>query len=124
MRITWNTEIDAPCCPGEIIADDGRTLLIQTDWDYPGVALSFGWSLRDVQRCGECGHVQTEGLDGEKHPLCADCMQPFVPCDHDGTDGTVDCPECGLTAGEFISAAGDWLHDNDGATVTNPGYFE
>ena len=27
-----------------IEADDGRTVLIQTDWDYPGVASVFGWS--------------------------------------------------------------------------------
>jgi hypothetical protein len=25
-------------------ADDGRDVLIQTDWDYPGVASIFGWS--------------------------------------------------------------------------------
>jgi hypothetical protein len=25
-------------------ADDGRTILVQTDWDYPGLARAFGWS--------------------------------------------------------------------------------
>jgi hypothetical protein len=25
-------------------ASDGRTVLIQTDWDFPGVASTFGWS--------------------------------------------------------------------------------
>jgi hypothetical protein len=27
-----------------LCADDGRELVIQTDWDYPGVASTFGWS--------------------------------------------------------------------------------
>ena len=31
-------------------ADDGRDLLIQLDWDYPGVASTFGWS---PCRCGQ-----------------------------------------------------------------------
>lgn len=29
-----------------ITAEDGRDLLIQTDWDYPSVASSFGWNGR------------------------------------------------------------------------------
>lgn len=31
-------------------AADGRSILIQTDYDFPGVASSFGWS---ACRCGE-----------------------------------------------------------------------
>jgi len=27
--------------------DEANTLLIQTDWDFPGVARSFGWSGED-----------------------------------------------------------------------------
>lgn len=27
-----------------LVADDGRELLVQTDWDFPGVAQTFGWS--------------------------------------------------------------------------------
>jgi hypothetical protein len=27
-----------------IEAEDGRTVYVQTDWDYPGVASSFGWA--------------------------------------------------------------------------------
>ena len=99
--ITWSTDVNAPCCPGEIVAEDGRSILVQTDWDYPSVAQSFGWSLRNVQRCPYCGG-----------------------CDHSSTDGTVDCPECGVTAGAFIAAAGEWLRDNDGTTAEDPGYFE
>ena len=30
--------------------DDNQSVLIQTDWDYPSVAQSFGWS--GLCRCG------------------------------------------------------------------------
>jgi hypothetical protein len=29
--------------------NDDETTLIQSDWDYPGVAQSMGWSLASVQ---------------------------------------------------------------------------
>lgn len=113
MTITWDTDCNAPGCPGQIVAEDGRSVLIQTDWDYPGVASSFGWSIRDAQRTYD-GDVDS---DGQEH-------DDPVPCDHDGTDGTVTCPTCGMTAGEFIGAAADWLTDHDGATADDPGYFD
>jgi len=31
---------------------------------------------------------------------------------------------CGVQAGEFISAAGEWLRENDGVTADDPGYFD
>lgn len=98
--ITWNTDVNAPCA-GEILAEDGRSVLVQTDWDYPGTADTFGRDKREVQQ-----------EDRRERP-----------CDHSGTDGTVDCPDCGLTATDFIAAAGDWLAANDGATAEDPGYF-
>lgn len=109
MTITWNTDVNAPGCPGEILGEDGRSILIQTDWDYPGTARTFGWTLDTVQR----KPTEQEEENGADVPHC----------DHDGTDGTVDCKECGCTAGDFISAAYDWLADNDGATADDPGYF-
>lgn len=45
-------------------------------------------------------------------------------CSHSGTDGTVPCKDCGLTASDFITAAYDWLSDNEGAKAEDPGYFE
>jgi len=30
-----------------IMAEDGRDILIQTDFDFPGVARSFGWNGED-----------------------------------------------------------------------------
>lgn len=128
MQITWNTEVNAPCCPGEIIAEDGRTVLIQTDWDYPGVAGSFGWSTQLVQHCPECGvvHVDRDDVHSRGYPVefnCPDCRRLCInPCPHQTTDGTVDC-DCGMPAGEFIDAARDWLESNDGATASDPGYF-
>ena len=117
--ITWNTGVDAPCCPGEIVAEDGRSILIQTDWDFPGVANCFGWSTRLVQRCLQCDGIADIMPDG--HALCCETWAP--ECDHDPTDGTVDCPDCGVTASEFIAAAGAWLQEHDGATADDPGYF-
>ena len=99
--IMWNTDVNAPCCPGEIVDQEtGKTVLVQTDWDYPGVASTFGWSLRDVQQ-----------PDRDE------------PCNHDRIDGTVDCEDCGLTASDFIGAAEEWLSDNDGVEADDPGYF-
>jgi hypothetical protein len=67
----------------------------------PAVARAFGWNMQGVQ-------------------------QPFVtpkPCDHSCTDGTIDCPDCGITVAQFISEARCWLDDHDGATADDPGYF-
>ena len=106
-KIMWNTDVNAPCCPGEIVeiredGTEGRSRLIDCDWEFPGVASSFGWSIAGVQRRGyhERGY-----------------------CEHDSTDGTVACKQCGTKAGDFIAAAYDWLLDNDGATADDPGYF-
>lgn len=103
MTITWQTDCKAPSCPGQIVADDGQTRLVQVDGDCPGVATAFGWSLRSVQY-----------IDGI---TCAD------PCEHSATDGTVPCPACGITASVFIGAARDYLDENDGTAVDDPGYF-
>lgn len=103
-KIIWNTDVNAPCCPGEILNcdDESKSILIQTDWDFPGTAQTFGWSLRQVQ---------------------APRRKRKNKCRHNGTDGTVDCKECGLTATDFISAAYDWLMSHDGAIAEDPGYF-
>ena len=126
--ITWNTDVDAPGCHGEIVAEDGRTMPVYCDFECPSVAGTFGWSVRFVQKCPACGSVSSyDDLDlNEESPYCTgkhDCrVQNFSCCDHD-TDGTVDCKQCGVTASEFISDAADWLRENDGVTVEDPGYF-
>lgn len=35
---------DGPHSTFLLCAENGRTALVQTDWDYPGVAARFGWS--------------------------------------------------------------------------------
>src|SRR5689334_13889107 len=76
--------------------------LVQTDWDYPGVAQSLGWSLRRVQ------------WKGKREPIVV-YLKRTPPrghgCDHSRTDGTIACPDCGIPASNFISAAGDFLSD-------------
>jgi len=73
----------------------GKSILIQTDYDYPGTAMTFGW-------------VPTVGPGN---------------CEHSGTDGTVDCARCGRTASEFINEAHQYLDDHIGDQAEDPGYF-
>jgi hypothetical protein len=72
--------------------------LVQTDWDYPGVARTFGWNIRNMQRGG------------------ADCA-------HSSTDGTIECAECKVTPSCFIADAAGYLDSNLGKIVEDPGYF-
>ena len=65
------------------------TLYVQNDYDFPGLAANLGWSKVGVQK--------DEGV-----------------CLHRWTDGTVSCPDCGLTAAFFINCAAHWLDDHDG----------
>jgi len=118
--ITWDAYPPAPC-QGQILSDDDRSILVQTDWDYPGIATTFGWDKTSIQFCLECHVIDCEFMDDY---LCPKCNEHYQYCDHTHTDGTVDCKDCGLTATDFIGAASDWLDDNDGATVEDPGYFE
>jgi hypothetical protein len=102
------------------VADDGRTVLVQTDWDYPGTASTFGWNIADVQQPLYCDDEDTPCDDMS----CPVCTADHPHCDHCGTDGTVDCRDCGVTASEFIGAAREWLENNDGAQAEDPGYFD
>jgi hypothetical protein len=70
----------------------------QVDYDFPDLARTLGWN-------GKIGRER---------------------CRHSGTDGTVKCPDCGRTAGEFISAAQAWLDRHNGCVFRNKGqeYFD
>lgn len=46
MQITLET---SPPCAYILRAESGQTVLIQTDWDFPGAASTFGWMSCD---CG------------------------------------------------------------------------
>jgi len=100
--------------------EQGNELMfVQTDWDYPALASRFGWSLRDVQHCRHCKRPLNVNADDHGAVRCEDCgkRKGNVYCDHGGTDGTVDCKECGLKVGDFLGAAFDFLAENDGTTA-------
>ena len=97
MDITWNTHAHTGCI-GKIVSPDSREVHIYADWDIPGVAMIFGWSVDKVRPIG--------------------CM-----CEHIGTDGTIDCPTCKLPVVDFIASARQWLEENDGAKAEDPDYF-
>ena len=63
-----------------------QSVLIQTDWDFPGVARNCRWN-------GKVGRER---------------------CSHRGTDGTIDCPNCKLKALDFITAAANYLNRHCG----------
>lgn len=86
---------DLGCYSVSQIRKNGKSIFIQSDRDFPVLASSFGWNMR-----------------GRK-------------CKHEGTDGTVNCPDCGKTATEFINEAIRFLDDNDGKImIDNYGYFD
>ena len=130
MTITWHTGVEGAI--GAIVPDDEgyECVIVQTDWDYPTVASTFGWTTELVQPCPICGIVflTREAVMSRGYPVefvCPKCQTVRVnPCCHQTTDGTVDCPDCDLKAGHFIEAAGQYLLDNDGQTAEDPGYFE
>lgn len=74
--------------------DDRRDLVIQSDWEYPSIAMAFGWS-----------------------PCCR-CSRSC----RGATDGTIDCAR--RKASEHIAQAQKWLDSHIGKRVVDPGYFE
>lgn len=122
---------DAPCCIKLESEDGSKSVLIQTDWDWPGVASNFGFLLHSVQKCDRC-HLISTRLVNVVVKYCRHCPDAVGNigtnvagahvCDHYGTDGTIDCVECGVKAGDFISAARVFIDEHDGATCENPGY--
>lgn len=78
-----------------IVHDDGRDLLVQSDMEYPSVAMAFGWG-----------------------GPCAKCRRTC----HGASDGTISCPR--RTTSEHIAKAQAWLDTHIGRRVADPGYFE
>jgi len=66
-------------------------VLVQSDWDFPRAARMIGWNMKRVQP----GKVLKRA--------------PKNGCNHNGTDGTIACPQCGVTNSEFINAAAYYL---------------
>jgi len=105
MKIYIDT--DTSNAPGSLCylvdgTGDRRTL-IQSQDDACGVAETFGWNIQEVQLEDE------DGAEG----ACAHCH----------TDGTVNCPDCGVESAAFISAAVEYINSSDGASAEDPGYF-
>ena len=75
-----------------------RGAYFQSDWDWVPLACSLGWNIARVQY-----------RKGAAVPLA---RRPTAPgaCMHRHTDGSVDCPDCNVRAGDFIGAAFDFLH--------------
>jgi len=92
---------DYTSCAFLIVRDGGNpqsesdSVLVDLDWDWPGIAGRMGWSLASHQ-------VLNRGYYGQG------------PCEHSGTDGTIDCPDCGLTPTSFIREAGEHIRDHAG----------
>lgn len=128
MRIKWVPAIRGPY-PGEIVAEDGRRLLIQQDTDFPGVAGTFGWSTRRMQKCPYCQTwSDTPIVEAFKYTFdCPTCEETIVRCDHRGTDGTVACdePGCRVPPIQFIASAIAYMSEEaeDAGWVEDPGYF-
>ena len=106
---------DTSDCPGAVckILSESEVMsrLVQSDYDACGVASSFGWSVKDVP--GRVAKFDSDLNVIEKYDCC-----------HSGTDGTMDCESCGVKAMQFISSAIEYISNNDGKTVEDPGYFD
>ena len=88
----------------------GKSRLIQTDYDYPGIASNWGWSPQHRKR------KSTLDFDPDTHTPCPGSVL---------TDGTIDCPVCKKSSTSFIAEAQEFLDDEavDGGEVDDPGYF-
>jgi hypothetical protein len=122
-----------------VIAEDGQDMLVQLDYDFCSLAKYFGWSPSNIatyevwdsnfhggdaievvfsgtiEECDEYMHAPP--FEGNDRGLTRRLM-----CDHDDTDGTIDC-DCGMNAMKFINDAQKWLDDHEGAVADDPGYF-
>jgi len=85
-----------------VIANNGKSFVVQQETDLPGLASTFGWDIRALQKNARMG----------------------PPCRHGGTDGSIDCPVCKLPVEEFIESARQFLMAHQGSIVSDLGYFD
>jgi hypothetical protein len=72
MKITLE---DGPFATFVIRAADGRTILVQTDWDYPGLAATFGWvacDFGDTDGTVDCLHRTASRMMREAYAYLSD----------------------------------------------------
>ena len=96
--ITVSRHPHVPC--GYLITRQFMTesMICTIDHQFPQLARDCGWDMTQTT---------TAGYEG---------------CQHSGTDGSIDCPECGTPASGFIAAARKYL-DRGPYTCENNGYF-
>lgn len=141
VRLVQGPEGSPNFCFGLVDAATGaEVLFVQSDWDWAGLASAFGWTPAVVQKCkprkdfdfkAQCGvwvceecraplypmEVYHDGVQPNECPECGGQCHPLFTCDHDSTDGTVPCKECGVPAGDFLASAFDWLEARDGEVI-------
>ncbi len=120
MQFRLNTRpADAPGCIKLELEDSDKSVLIQTDWEWPGLASALGWGC-------QC------------HPtLGKPCACEKLPCSCGTSDGTVDCPTCKIrvvedgkvkllkcTASRMIMYAREWLDEHDGVLFDTDEFTE
>lgn len=94
MKIMIQLKMSQFGCYELLNLDTNKSKLIQTDWDFPGIASSFGF-------------------------IPCECCRIFGS---DSTDGTVDCIH--KKTSQMIKEARDFLDDHCGDKIEDPGYFE
>lgn len=56
---------------------DNREILVQTDWDYPGIAATFGWipcdECRKTDGTVDCAHHTTSEMIASAAEYLDDC---------------------------------------------------
>jgi hypothetical protein len=68
----------------QLVAEDGRDLLVQSDWDFPGTASTFGWS--------PCPCGATDGTVDCAHRTRSEMMADAWDFLHAHAGDTVDDP--------------------------------
>ena len=97
-----------------MVGDERRSLYYQRDWNYPALANNLGWDIRTAPGTGADPDVPAIPAYSAREDVYG---PPRPPCAHEGTDGTVDCADCGADTMSFISSAQAWLDAHEGETI-------